>query len=178
MRIAGGHGRIAGGCRTCGGGGSRRWCRGDDAVLGIPQPKPLDASLIEDTLDVHSGRGFLSRTAFIFVFICRTHSTSESWLWRQQILGQSETRGNMSAHSAIRRTAATRVYPTWGSFGRAKVTRHNSRVHSAAGKLTVAGNGHGVIVGCLQQYRKRWGFVRLAINRAAWPHALHGKQQQ
>ena len=129
-------------------------------------------------LAVRSGRKFLRRTGFIVVFICRTHSTSEGWLWRQQIRGQSETRGNMSAHSAIRRTAASRVYPTWGSFGRAKVTRHNSRVHSAAGKLAVAGNGHGVIVGCLQQYRKRWGFVRLAISRAAWPHALHGKQQQ
>ena len=51
-------------------------------------------------------------------------------------------------------------------------------MHSAAGKLAVAGNGRGVIVRCLQQYRKRWGFVRMAPSRAAWPHALHGKQQQ
>ena len=50
--------------------------------------------------------------------------------------------------------------------------RHNSRVHSAAGKLGVAGNGRGVIVGCLEQYQQRWGFVRLATSRAAWPHAL------
>ena len=42
------------------------------------------------------------------------------WLWRQQIWGQSETRGNMSAHSAISRTAASRVHPTWVLFGRAK----------------------------------------------------------
>ena len=34
--------------------------------------------------------------------------------------GQSETRGNMSAHFAIRSTAASRVHPTWGLFGRAK----------------------------------------------------------
>ena len=45
----------------------------------------------------------------------------------------------------------------------------------------MAGNERGVIVGCLQQYQKRWGFVRIASSRAAWPHALHalqGKQQQ
>ena len=129
-------------------------------------------------LAVRSGRKFLRRTGFIVVFICRTHSTSEGWLWRQQIRGQSETRGNMSAHSAIRRTAASRVHPTWGSFGRVKVAQHNSRVHSAAGKLAVAGNRRGAIVGCLQQYHKRWGFVRMTPSRAAWPHALHDKQQQ
>ena len=84
----------------------------------------------------------------------------------------------MSAHFAISRTAASRVHPSRRAVWWGKATWHNSRVHSAAGKLTVAGNGHGVIVGCLQQYRKRWGFVRLAISRAAWPHALHGKQQQ
>ena len=43
----------------------------------------------------------------------------------------------------------------------------------------MAGNGRGVIVGCLQQkHRKRLRFVRMAISRAAWPHALHDKQQQ
>ena len=36
-------------------------------------------------------------------------------------------------------------------------------MHPAAEKFAVAGNGRGVIVGCLQQYRKRWGFVRMAI---------------
>ena len=46
----------------------------------------------------------------------------------------------------------------WG-----KATWHNSRVLSAAGKLAVARNGRGIIVGCLQQYQKRWGFVRMAI---------------
>ena len=51
-------------------------------------------------------------------------------------------------------------------------------MHSAAGKLAVAGNGRGGIVGCLQQYRKRRGFVRMASSRAAWPHTIHGKQQQ
>ena len=35
----------------------------------------------------------------------------------------------------------------WG-----KATWNNNRVHSAAGKLAVAGNGRGLIVGCLQQY--------------------------
>ena len=48
----------------------------------------------------------------------------------------------------------------------------------AAGKLAGEGNGRGVIAGCLQQYQKTWGFVRMATSRAAWPHALHGKQQQ
>ena len=84
----------------------------------------------------------------------------------------------MSAHFAISRTATSRVHPTrrvvwWGN-----ATRHNSRVHSAAGKLGVAGNGRGVIVGCLEQYQQRWGFVRLATSRAAWPHAIHDQQQQ
>ena len=130
------------------------------------------------TLAVRSGRGLLSRTAFIFVFLRRMHSTSEGWLWRQQIWDQSETRGNMSAHSAISRTAASRVHPTWVSFGRAKSRSIIAGEHSAAGKLAVPGNGRGVIVGCLQQYQQRWGFVRMAISRAAWPHALHGKQQQ
>ena len=51
-------------------------------------------------------------------------------------------------------------------------------MHSAAGKLEVAGNGLGIIVGGMQQYRKRWGFVRMASSRVAWPHKLHGKQQQ
>ena len=51
-------------------------------------------------------------------------------------------------------------------------------MNSTAGKLAVAGNGRGVIVGYLKQYRKRSGFVRMATSRAAWPHALHGKQQQ
>ena len=83
------------------------------------QLKPRDGSSIVGTLAVRSGRGFLSRTS-IFVFIYRTHSTSEGWLWRQQTWGQSETRGNMSAHSAISRTAASLVHPTWGLFGRAK----------------------------------------------------------
>ena len=46
----------------------------------------------------------------------------------------------------------------WG-----KATWHNSRVYSAAGKLEVAGNGRGVIVGSLQQYQKRWAFVRMTI---------------
>ena len=32
----------------------------------------------------------------------------------------SETRGNMSAHFAISRTAASRVHPAWGLFGGAK----------------------------------------------------------
>ena len=72
------------------------------------------------TLAVRSGRGFSSRTAFIFLFVCRTHFTSEGWLWRQQMWGQSETRGNMSAHFAISRTTARHVHPTWGLFGRAK----------------------------------------------------------
>ena len=65
--------------------------------------------------------------------------------------------------------------PCLGFVWLGKVAQHNSGVHSAAG---VAGNGRGVIVGCLQQYQKRWGFVRMASSRAAWPHALHGKQQQ
>ena len=89
-------------------------------MLGVQQPKPRDGSVIVGTLTVRSGRGLLSRTSFIFVFICPTHSTSESWLWRQQIWGQSITRGSISARSAISRTAASRVHPTWVLFGRAK----------------------------------------------------------
>ena len=84
----------------------------------------------------------------------------------------------MSAHFAISRTAASRVHPTRRVVSWGEATWLNSRVHSAAGKLAVARNGRGVIVGCLQQYRKRWGFIRIALSRAAWPHALHGKQQQ
>ena len=53
--------------------------------------------------------------------------------------------------------------PCLGFVWLGKVAQHNSGVHSAAGKLIVAGNGRGVIVGCLQQYQKRWGFVRMAI---------------
>ena len=53
--------------------------------------------------------------------------------------------------------------PCLGFVWLGKVAQHNSGVHSAAGKLVVAGNGRGVIVGCLQQYQKRWGFVRMAI---------------
>ena len=34
---------------------------------------------------------------------------------------QSEMRRNTSAHFAISRTAASRVDPTWGLFGRAKL---------------------------------------------------------
>ena len=86
--------------------------------------------------------------------------------------------GNMSAHSALSRTAASRVHPTGRFVWWGKAARHNSRVHSAGGKLAVAGNGRGVIVGCLQQYQKRWGFVLLATSRAASPHALHDQQQQ
>ena len=84
----------------------------------------------------------------------------------------------MSAHFAINHTAASRVRPTGRVVWWGRATRHNSRVHSAAGKLAVAGNGRGVIVGCRQQYRKRWGFFRMATSRAVWPHALHDKQQQ
>ena len=84
----------------------------------------------------------------------------------------------MSAHFAISRTVASRVHPTRRVAWLGKATRRNSRVHSAAGKLAVAGNGRGVTVGCLQQYQQRWGFVRLATSRAASPHALHDQQQQ
>ena len=92
--------------------------------------------------------------------------------------GCNRKRGEMSAHIAIIRTAVSRVHPTrrvawWG-----KATRHNSHVHSAAGKLAADGNGCGAIVSCLQQYQQRWGFVRLATSRAAWPHAIHDQQQQ
>ena len=83
----------------------------------------------------------------------------------------------MPAHFARSRTVS-RVHPTRRVVWWGKVARHNSRVHSAAGKIAVAGNGRGVIVGCLQQYQKRWGFLRMATNRAVWPRALHDQQQQ
>ena len=69
--------------------------------------------------------------------------------------------GNMSAYFAIRHAAANRVHPTGTAVWWGKATRNDSRVHSAVGKLAVAENGRGVLVGCLQQYRKRWGFVRM-----------------
>ena len=47
--------------------------------------------------------------------------------------------------------------PCLGFVWLGKVAQHNSGVHSAAGKLVVAGNGRGVIVGCLQQYQKTMG---------------------
>ena len=70
--------------------------------------------------------------------------------------GRVESRcGNIVAYFAISRTATSRVHPTERVVWWGKATRHNSRVHSAAGKLAVVENGRGVIVGCLQQYRKR-----------------------
>ena len=60
----------------------------------------------------------------------------------------------MSARFVIIRTAASGVHPARRDVWWSKATRHNNRVHSAAGKLAVvAGNGRGVIVGCLQQYQ-------------------------
>ena len=79
----------------------------------------------------------------------------------------------MSAHFAISSTAARRVHPTGRVVWWGKATRHNSLVHSTAGKLAVAGNGRGINAGCLQKYRKRWGLVRMATYRSAWPHELH-----
>ena len=84
----------------------------------------------------------------------------------------------MSVHFATSRTAASRVHPTGRVVWWGKASRHNSGVHSAAGKLAVAENGGGVFVGCLRQYQKRWGFVRMATSRAAWPKSIHDKQQQ
>ena len=60
VRIAGGYERIAGGGRACDGGGSQRWCRGDDVVLGVQQLKSRDGSTIVGTLAVRSGRDFKS----------------------------------------------------------------------------------------------------------------------
>ena len=51
----------------------------------------------------------------------------------------------MSAHFAISRTAASRVHPSRRAVWWGKATWHNSRVHSAAGKIAVAGNGRGVL---------------------------------
>ena len=74
--------------------------------------------------------------------------------------------GNKSAHYAISCTAVSHVYPARRVAWRGKATPHNNnRVYYAAGKVAVAGNGHGVIVSCLQQYRTRWGFVRMATSR-------------
>ena len=84
----------------------------------------------------------------------------------------------MSVHFATSRTAASRVHPTGRVVWWGKASRHNSGVHSAAGKLAVAENGGGVFVGCLRQYQKRWGFVRMATSRAAWPKSIDDKQQQ
>ena len=59
----------------------------------------------------------------------------------------SETGGNMSAHFAISRTAASRVHPTRGSFGGAKPRGITAAcIMSDTGKLAVAGNGRGVQV--------------------------------
>ena len=74
--------------------------------------------------------------------------------------------------------AASRVHPAGRVVWWGKEARNNSRMHSAAGKLAVAGNGHGVIVGCMQRYQNRWGFARMTTSRAAWPHALHDEQQR
>ena len=133
------------------------------------------------TLAVRKGRGILSRTMWSFALRDSSSSFNSSCSRRSGINRMwmySETRGNMSAHFAISRTAASSVHPTGSVVWWGKATRHNSRVHSSAGKLAVAGNGRGVIVGCLQQYRKRWGFVRMATSRAGRPHAFHEKQQQ
>ena len=84
----------------------------------------------------------------------------------------------MSVDSAINRTAASRMHPSWGLFGRVKSHSIIAAYILLLEKLVVAGNGRGVIVGCLQQYQKRSGFVRMATSRAAWPHALHDQQKQ
>ena len=129
------------------------------------------------TLAMRSGGGILSRTAWPCAL--RDSSSSSSCKSRgKQMWEKSKTRGNMSAYFTMSRTVASRVYSAGRVVWWGKATRRNSRVHSAAGKRAVGGNGRGVIVGCLRQYQQRWGFVRLAPSRAAWPHARHDQQQQ
>ena len=84
----------------------------------------------------------------------------------------------MAVHFAISCTAASRVQLNGGLFGGAKPGGIMAACILLLEKLAVAGSGRGVIVGCLQQYRKRWGFVRMATSRAAWPKSIHDKQQQ
>ena len=85
----------------------------------------------------------------------------------------------MSTHFAISCTAASCAHPAGRVVSWGKSTRIiTACILFAAGKLAVAGNGRGVIVGCLQQYQQRWSFVCLATSRAARPHALHDQQQQ
>ena len=97
---------------------------------------------------------------------------------QQEVEEKADVGINMSAHFAISRTAASRVHPTWFFFGGAKPRGIIAARILLLEKLAVAENWRGVIMGCLQQYRKRWGFVQMATSRTAWPHALHGKQQQ
>ena len=81
----------------------------------------------------------------------------------------------MSAHFVRSRTADNACTPyREGWCG--KVARHIAACILLL--VAVQANGRGIIVGCLQQYQQRWGFVRMAASRAAWPHALHDNQQQ
>ena len=58
--------------------------------------------------------GSFCRTAFSFVIICRTHSTSEGWLWRQQLWGC------LHIPREVARPPAMCVLPE-GCFDRAKL---------------------------------------------------------
>ena len=108
-------------------------------------------------LSVRGEKRMLNRTVFAFVIICRTPSTSEGWLWRQPIP-----------------SPAVRVLPE-GLLGRAKP--HGIIAACFLLLVTVVGNGRGVIVGCLQQCQKGWGFIRIDGSRAVWLPSLHDTQQ-
>ena len=70
------------------------------------------------------------------------------------------------------------MHPTWGLFGRVKSHSIIAAYILLLEKLVVAGNGRGVIVGCLQQHQNDGVSSGWQLSRAAWPHALHGKQRQ
>ena len=78
----------------------------------------------------------------------------------QQLQQEAEEKADvvyMSAHFAISRTIASRVHPTWG------LLRGATPCGITAACILLLENGRGVIVGCLKQYQKRWGLVRMAI---------------
>ena len=90
------------------------------------------------TLALRRGKGVFKSHDSCFIFICRTHSTSESWLWRQQVCGYRAARGNLSAYEFREKTKSHQTVRNLCWESRAI---YHDRLQSAAGSIVAEGAG-------------------------------------